>query len=150
MGKDALCLAGDTLVVPGASLLAKGQVKSGLVHAGVGIAAKVALGPIGLLAVAANSYCKSKTGDSLFTKFTTGKGPGDHSIRDEVTSGVAQGESVEDIIESINEDVEDLYHEITLEAAAQAQAQEAAQDSDNETEATSEQSTPEQASSEAS
>ena len=116
MAKDALCIAGETLVVPGTSLLAKGEVKSGLVHVGVGIAAKLALGPAGLLLVAANSYCKSKTGESLMSKFTTAKGPGDFSLREEVSQGISKGDDVDSISAAVAEDVEDIYHEMTFES----------------------------------
>ena len=122
MAKDALCIAGETLVVPGTSLLAKGEYKAGLAHAGVGLAAKLALGPVGLLLVAANSYCKSKTGEGLVSQFTHTKGPGDFSLREEVASGINSGEPVETIVESISEDVEDIYHEMTLEAQMAAEA----------------------------
>lgn len=137
MAKDALCIAGETLLVPGTSLLAKGDYKAGLAHAGVGLAAKIALGPLGLLLVAANSYCKSKTGEGLVSQFAHTKGPGDFSLREEVASGIDGGDTVETIVESISEDVEDIYHEMTsgahTEAGVKVNGQSAAAQSDNAT-----------------
>ncbi|MFT5164213.1 MAG: hypothetical protein ACI9FJ_002814 [Alteromonadaceae bacterium] len=120
MAKDALCIAGETFLLPGTSLLAKGEYKAGLVHAGIGLAAKVALGPVGLLLVAANSYCKSKTGEGLVSQFAHTKGPGDFSLREEVAGGISSGDPVETIVEGVSEDVEDIYHEMTLEAQMEA------------------------------
>lgn len=120
MAKDALCIAGETLLVPGTSLLAKGDYKAGLAHAGVGLAAKLALGPLGVLLVAANSYCKSKTGEGLVSQFVNTKGPGDFSLREEVASGIDSGDPVATIVENISEDVEDIYHEMTLAAQVEA------------------------------
>lgn len=117
MAKDAACIAGET-IVPGVSLMVDGQMKSGLLHTGAALVAKVALGPIGLLAVAANSYSKSKTGESLLQKFTSEKGPGDFSVRQEVSSAVENGATIDEISEAINEDVEDIYHELTLNKEA--------------------------------
>ena len=60
--KGALSLVADTIIVPGTSLLVGGQYKAGALHAVAGIAARVIIGPIGWLAVAANSVSKSTTG----------------------------------------------------------------------------------------
>ncbi|MCG7534088.1 DUF6072 family protein [Pseudoalteromonas sp. OOF1S-7] len=111
MAKDAACIAGETLLSPGVSLLAQGKGKLGLAHAGAGLAAKLALGPVGMLFVAANSYCLSKTGQSLLTQFTTTKGAGDQSLRQEVSEALEQGQPIEQVIESVIEDVEDIYYE---------------------------------------
>jgi|GEM_PF-2494178 len=59
-----LKLAGET-IVPGASLLLDGEVASGVGHLIVGTLARMAFGPLGLLAVAADSYSKSVSGKSL-------------------------------------------------------------------------------------
>jgi len=53
-------------VVPGASLLLDGKVIDGAAHVVVGLAARLLLGPIGLLVVAADSYSKSVAGRSLW------------------------------------------------------------------------------------
>lgn len=58
-------LAGDTMLVPGTSQLLDGQLGAGAVRAAAGIAARAVFGPIGWLAVAADSYAKSSTGKSL-------------------------------------------------------------------------------------
>ncbi|WP_194867123.1 hypothetical protein [Pseudoalteromonas sp. PPB1] len=64
-----------------------------------------------MLFVAANSYCLSKTGQSLFTQFTTKKGAGDQSLREDVSQALDKGQPIEQVIESVIEDVEDIYHE---------------------------------------
>lgn len=46
-------------VVPGASLMLDGKVVNGAAHAVVGLAARLAIGPAGLVLVAADSYSKS-------------------------------------------------------------------------------------------
>jgi len=53
-------------VVPGASLLMDGKVVDGAAHVLVGLAARLLLGPIGLVVVAADSYSKSVAGKSLW------------------------------------------------------------------------------------
>jgi len=58
-------LVGETLI-PGASLLMDGQFVNGAIHAAVGTAARLALGPIGLLLVCADSFSKSTTDKSLW------------------------------------------------------------------------------------
>ena len=57
-------------VVPGASLLMDGNILSGGAHLVVGGLARMALGPVGLVLVVANSYSKSTTGKSLLQQFT--------------------------------------------------------------------------------
>jgi hypothetical protein len=61
-------LAGDTLVAPGTSLLLEGRVIEGSLHVIAGVAARVLLGPIGWLVVAANSYASATTGNSLLQR----------------------------------------------------------------------------------
>lgn len=63
-----LKLAGEALL-PGASLILDGQVASGVGHFVVGSLARMAFGPLGLLAVAADSYSKSVSGKSLIEQF---------------------------------------------------------------------------------
>jgi hypothetical protein len=62
--ENGVKLVGETLL-PGTSLMLDGDIKGGLGHAVVGILARMALGPIGLVAVAADSYAKSVTGKGL-------------------------------------------------------------------------------------
>src|ERR1700743_2205889 len=58
-------LAGEAVVVPGASLFLDGRVLLGSVHVAAAFAAKMALGPLGWALVAANSYSRSVTGKHL-------------------------------------------------------------------------------------
>jgi hypothetical protein len=60
-----LKIAGEALVAPGSSLILDGQILPGAVHVVGGLLAKWALGPVGLLLVAANSYTRSVTGGNL-------------------------------------------------------------------------------------
>lgn len=53
-------LVGEALL-PGASLLLDGNLRNGVAHAVIGIGARVALGPVAMLVVAADSYSKSVT-----------------------------------------------------------------------------------------
>lgn len=62
---NGIRLAGDTLVVPGASLILDGQIGPGIARVAAGVAARVVFGPIGWLAVAADSYAKTTTGTGL-------------------------------------------------------------------------------------
>ena len=62
----ALKLAGET-IAPGASLLLDGKVGVGALHFIGGTLARMALGPLGVLLVAANSCSTSVTGKSLVT-----------------------------------------------------------------------------------
>ena len=68
--KHGVELAGDTLLAPGTSLLLEGRVIEGSLHVIVGLAARALLGPIGWLAVAANSYASATTGKNLFQQAT--------------------------------------------------------------------------------
>ena len=58
-------LIGETLI-PGASLLMDGQFVNGAVHAAVGTVARLALGPVGLFLVCADSFSKSTTDKTLW------------------------------------------------------------------------------------
>lgn len=69
---NAIKLLGEAFV-PGASLLMDGQVASGAAHAVIGTFARVALGPVGLALVIANSFSKSATGKNLIKQFTGDK-----------------------------------------------------------------------------
>ena len=68
-------IIGETCVVPGSSLILDGKIGPGLAHVVGGFVARWALGPIGLLAVAANSYSKSIT-DQHLHEHVTGKAAG--------------------------------------------------------------------------
>lgn len=57
-------ILGET-VVPGASLVLDGEILPGAAHLVGGLVARWAIGPVGWLLVAANSYSKSVTGKSL-------------------------------------------------------------------------------------
>lgn len=69
---NAIKLLGEAFV-PGASLLMDGQIASGALHAVIGTWARVALGPLGLALVVANSFSKSATGKNLVKQFTRDK-----------------------------------------------------------------------------
>lgn len=70
--QNAVKLVGEAFV-PGASLLMDGNILAGGAHALVGTWARVALGPVGLALVAANSYAKSTTGKNLLKQFSKSK-----------------------------------------------------------------------------
>jgi Family of unknown function (DUF6072) len=56
-------------VLPGSSLLVDGDIKSGTLHVVAGLAARAFLGPIGWLAVGADSFSKSVSGKHLHQHF---------------------------------------------------------------------------------
>ena len=90
--KNGARLIGETIITPGASLLADGQIKSGLLHVGAGLIARFTLGMPGLLLVAADSYSKTVTGKSLVQNcFGNGAKAADASARD-TGSGVVVAE----------------------------------------------------------
>lgn len=62
----ALAIA-DVGVLPGASQLVDGQVKSGVLHVLAAVVAGSVFGPIGWLAVGANSFSRTITGRSLYS-----------------------------------------------------------------------------------
>ncbi len=66
--ENAVKLVGEAFV-PGASLLMDGKILSGGAHLLIGTWAKMALGPVGLALVIANSYSTSVTGKSLLKQF---------------------------------------------------------------------------------
>lgn len=61
----------DLGVVPGASRFIEGDVKSGVLYAIGGIAARAFFGPIGWLAMGADSMSKSVSGKHLYEHFFT-------------------------------------------------------------------------------
>lgn len=68
--------------VPGASLLMDGKILAGGAHLLVGTWARVALGPVGLALVVANSYATSATGKSLLKQFAKDE-PESHPAKNE-------------------------------------------------------------------
>jgi hypothetical protein len=72
--QNAVKLVGE-VVMPGASLLMDGKILQGGAHLLAGAAAKVLLGPIGVVLVIANSYAKSTTGKNLLKQFTKDEPP---------------------------------------------------------------------------
>ncbi len=60
---NAVKLAGELVITPGASLLLDGNIKQGIGHALAGLAAGVVLGPVGVVLVAANSLSLSVSED---------------------------------------------------------------------------------------
>jgi hypothetical protein len=58
-------IAGETLIAPGSSLILDGKILPGAAHVVGGLLARWALGPVGWLLVAANSYSQSVTGRNL-------------------------------------------------------------------------------------
>ncbi len=77
-GSEALTrgakIAGEALVIPGTSLILDGKIVAGGAHIVAGVLAKMALGPLGCLLVAANSYTKSVSGQHLHEHFMAAKG----------------------------------------------------------------------------
>jgi hypothetical protein len=70
-----LKLAGEA-VAPGASLLLEGKVGAGATHLILGAIATMALGPLGRLLVAANSYSTSVSGRGLLSTLSENLGVG--------------------------------------------------------------------------
>jgi len=68
---------GEVAVVPGASLIVDGQVKSGIVHAAGGLLGLAILGPVlgplAWLAVGADSYSRSVSGKTIVDQFSKKK-----------------------------------------------------------------------------
>jgi hypothetical protein len=69
--ENGVKLVGETFL-PGTSLMIDGDIKSGLAHAAIGLLARVALGPVGFFAVAADSYSRSVTGKGLLDHLSSG------------------------------------------------------------------------------
>jgi hypothetical protein len=70
---NAVKIAGEGLVFPGASLLIDGDLKGGGAHLVIGLAAKALIGPIGWFLVAADSFSRSSTGKNLYEHFAPAK-----------------------------------------------------------------------------
>ncbi|HEY4562817.1 MAG TPA: DUF6072 family protein [Thermoanaerobaculia bacterium] len=61
--------------LPGTSLMMDGDIKGGLVHAALGLAARAAFGPVAWFAVAADSYSRSVTGKGLIEHLAASVSP---------------------------------------------------------------------------
>lgn len=61
---------GEIAVMPGTSLIMDGNVGLGAAHAVGGLVAGWALGPIGWVAIGANSLTRSLTGKNIFQHFS--------------------------------------------------------------------------------
>jgi hypothetical protein len=70
---NAVKLAGEGFIAPGASLLLDGNFKAGSLHVVAGFAARALLGPVGWFLVAASSFAKSTTGKNLVEQFESAK-----------------------------------------------------------------------------
>jgi len=70
---NAVKLASEGLIAPGASLLLDGDFRGGGVHVVAGLVAKALLGPIGWVLVAADSFSRSTTSKTLFAHFAGAK-----------------------------------------------------------------------------
>lgn len=66
---NAIKLASEGLITPGASLLLDGDIRGGGAHVLLGLAAKALLGPVGVFLVAADSFSRSVSGKSLGEQF---------------------------------------------------------------------------------
>lgn len=110
--RDGVKLTGELLLSPGVSLFLDGRIKPGVAHAGAGLLAKVALGPPGLLLVAANSYSVSRTGKDLLSNLFGPKDPKDMLLKKKVKEDIEAGLTLEEINAGIKEDVEDIYEEV--------------------------------------
>ncbi|NOX92483.1 MAG: hypothetical protein GXP18_08560 [Gammaproteobacteria bacterium] len=107
----SLKLLGEVVFTPGASLLVDGNVKSGIIHVGVGFVARRMFGLPGALLVGANSYSQSVTGKSLLGHIlglstTTGE-----TLVNRVHRAVDDGKPLNEIVATVVEDVEDSYYE---------------------------------------
>jgi hypothetical protein len=100
--RKAIKIAGELCITPGASLLVEGDLKSGAVHAGIGLAAGALLGFPAIVLVGASSFFRSLNSGN----------PGGDPIREKVQEEVRQGLTLEEIQAEIAEDVEDRYHEL--------------------------------------
>lgn len=64
--QNGIRLLGETVVMPGASLILDGKIGEGAIHAVLGLAAKALLGPPVWMLIAANSYSKCVSGRNLY------------------------------------------------------------------------------------
>ncbi len=61
--------AGEAMVIPGASLLLDGNIKSGVTHVAGAYVARALIGPIGWAYMAADSFSVSVSGKNLHEHF---------------------------------------------------------------------------------
>jgi uncharacterized protein DUF6072 len=59
-------------VIPGGSNLIAGNYKQAAIHAGLGLLAGAFFGPLGVLAVAANSFTRATTGHHMYEALNIG------------------------------------------------------------------------------
>lgn len=109
--RNGVKVLGEAALVPGASLLLDGKIKSGALHVGGGILAKLVFGLPGVLVVAANSYSKSVTGQSLLQNLMQSSPP-DSSLRQLVEQELASGKTPEEIKAGLEEDVDDICAQV--------------------------------------
>ena len=62
-------ILGEVAIIPGTSLIADGDLRGGIAHGVIGVAAAIVFGPIGWLVVAADSYSRSVSGHYLHEHF---------------------------------------------------------------------------------
>lgn len=67
---NAVKAIGEVFLMPGTSQFLDGNLKSGAAHAATAMAARLVLGPIGWVAVGANSFSRSVTGKPLYGHFS--------------------------------------------------------------------------------
>lgn len=106
-------IAGETLAIPGTSLLLDGKIKPGMLHVGAGLVAGALLGTPAVLAVAANSFSTSVTGKSLLSNLLGSDKTSSVNLDKRVNDGVEEGMTLEEIQETVAEDVEDIYLQTT-------------------------------------
>jgi len=107
----SLKLLGEIIFTPGASLLVDGDVKSGIIHVGVGFMARRMLGLPGALLVGANSYSQSVTGKSLLSHILEPSTTTEETLVKRVRQAVDDGKPLDEIVATVVEDVEDSYYE---------------------------------------
>lgn len=105
--RNGVKVLGEAVVLPGTSLLLDGKIKSGALHVGGGILAKLVFGLPGLALVAANSYSQSVTGQSLLQNLLQHKVP-ESSLSKIVEQDLAAGKSPDEIKAGLAEDVDDI------------------------------------------
>ena len=97
---NAVKVAGELLIMPGASQIIDGKLGSGLLHAGAAIV---------VLAIA-NSLSKSINGKSLWSRVKESANRKE-PLEDRVRKHLSEGMTMEEIQATLSEDVEDLVME---------------------------------------
>ena len=107
---NAVKVAGELLIMPGASQIIDGKLGSGLLHAGAAIVGVAVFGqPLVLLAIA-NSLSKSINGKSLWSRVKESANRKE-PLEDRVRTHLSEGMTMEEIQATLSEDVEDLVME---------------------------------------